>query len=39
MAWFGQTSMAARAPSGDAPAPRITPVVTVLAGAPPLSDE
>jgi hypothetical protein len=39
MAWFSQTSTAARAPSDGAPAPRITPVVTVRAGAPPPSNE
>jgi hypothetical protein len=39
MAWFSQTSTAARAPSGTAPAPRITLVATVWAGAPPPSNE
>jgi hypothetical protein len=39
MAWFGQTSTTARAPSGSAPAPRITPVATVRARAPPPSNE
>jgi hypothetical protein len=39
MAWFGQTSTAVRAPSSGGPAPRITLVATVQAGAPPPSNK
>jgi hypothetical protein len=36
---FGRTSTAVRAPSGGAPAPRITPMTMVWVGAPPPSDQ
>jgi hypothetical protein len=39
MAWFDQTSTGVRAPFGGAPAPRITSVVMVRAGALPPSNE